>query len=585
MKITRVFDVLQHQLKNYDLEIALAGKKKGAWVTYSTKQFIEMVDYVSFGLLATGVKKGDKIAVIANSSPEWNFIDMGVQQIGAVHVPLFPNISDEHICHILNETEAEIIFLANRFLLLRIKQLLPQLKFLKQIYILGKIKGEDSFSDLIELGKKNKDHYKLEKIKEDVKTEDLATILYTSGTTSAPKGVMLSHSNLTSIFDYFIPTLKLGSGYNAIIHLSLSHIGIRKCNYTFLYSGFPIYYGNTIDPIYNLIQEIKPQIMAFVPFLLEKIYDYFVSIGEQLSGKEKEQFFWAHKLAIEYDPEKLKNKDYKEEIELADKLVFHKWREMFGGNIKRIIVGGASVPEHLLRFFWAAGIPIHEVYGLTETSSLFAINHHGEVKFGTVGKPIKGIEVKIAEDGEILCRGKNVMKGYLKKSELTKEVIDKEGFFHSGDIGEIDDEGFLTITGRKSEVFKTTAGDFISPEAVENKVKESLLISQAMVVGANKSFLSALIVPEFNALKTWCENNNIEFIDSESIVKNESVIRKFKKEIDIYNKNRWDTERILKFHLLTKEWTVNDGQLSQMMKLKRKFIFSQNEDVIDGFYF
>ncbi len=574
VKIERIFDLLPYILEKHNNNISLAGKKKGKWLTYSAGQYIDLSNKVSFGLLSLGVNKGDKIATITNNRPEWNFVDMGMLQIGAVHVPIYPTINEKELAFILNETQTKIIFVSNKFLYSKVTNLLPQVSGLERIFTFDNIAGAKNFNQVIELGERNADYDNLEKIKKQIKPDELASIIYTSGIDLTPRGVMLTHRNHVSNFIAATPTLKMDSSFKALSYLPINRAFERMTNYMYQYLGITIYYAGSTTSIITNLKEVRPNVITTVPIFLEKIYEYLVSEGIKLKGIKKIIFLWALNLGLKYKLNRENGCWYEFQLKIADKIVFNKWRKAFGGNIKRIICGGASLQNYLLKIFWAAKIPVYEGYGLTETSPLISNNTYNNIKFNTVGKILQDVEVKIASDGEILCKGQNVMKGYFKNSELTAEIIDSMGWLHTGDFGVIDDEGFLKITGHKKDVFKISSGIYVSPELIENKLKLSPFIKQAIVIGANQSFLSAIIIPDYSKLK----NGNNE------IIKNNMVIDKIQEEINDYNKKYRELGQIKKFDLISDEWTVETGEITKDGKLNRNFIYKKYHYIIEKFY-
>lgn len=568
MKIERIFDLLPYILEKHNNNISLAGKKKGKWLTYSAGQYSEISNKVSFGLLALGITKGDKIATITNNRPEWNFVDMGMLQIGAVHVPIYPTINEEELTFILNETRAKIIFVSNKFLYSKVTNLLSSVSGLERIFTFDNIAGAKNFNQVIELGERNTDYDNLEKIKKQINPDELASIIYASGIDLTPRGVMLTHRNHVSNFITAAPTLKMDSSFKALSYLPINRAFERMLNYMYQYLGITIYYAGSTTSIITNLKEVRPNVITTVPIFLEKIYEYLVSEGIKLKGIKKIIFLWALNSGLKY---KLNNENglwYEFQLKIANKIVFNKWRKAFGGNIKRIICGGASLEDYLLKIFWAAKIPVYEGYGLTETSPLLSNNTYDNVKFSTIGKVLQDVEVKIASDGEILCKGQNVMKGYFKNPELTAEIIDSKGWLHTGDFGVIDDEGFLKITGHKKDVFKISSGIYVSPELIENKLKLSPFIKQVIVIGANQSFLSAIIIPDYSKLKNM----------------NTMVTDKIQEEINDYNKKYRELGQIMKFDLISDEWTVETGEITKDDKLNRSFIYKKYHHIIEKLY-
>lgn len=587
-EVTRVFDLI----RRYDQicpakEDALAGKEADAWVKYSTDDFVSISNYISYGLLKLGVKKGDKIASITFNRPEWTLLDMGVQQTGAVHIPIYPTISNQDYEYILNHAEVSYIFVAGEQMYKRIKNILPGLKTLKEVYTFKNLHGVKHLNELIELGRNNQQARLLEGIKESISPSDLVTIIYTSGTTGMPKGVMLSHQNIVSNFKAVSYIPPYGPEHRAISFLPLCHIYERMMNYMFIYKGLSMYYVSNMALVADMLKEVNPHVFTTVPRLLEKVYDKILGKGRTLKGMKRRMFFWANEIGLQYEYRKEKrNPLYAVKLGIARKLVFSKWKAALGNNLDIIVSGGAALQPRLNRIFWAVGLRIIEGYGLTETSPVIAVSDFGKngLKFGTVGPVIKDVTVKIADDGEILVKGPNVMTGYYKNDELTNEVIDKDGWFHTGDIGKIEPEGQLRITDRKKLIFKTSFGKYIAPQVLENKFKESPFIDQILILGENQKFVAALVVPDFYHLKSWCVHQDIEFVSQQDIVKNKLVKKKYKEEIMHYNQFFGDYERIAKFELIGKEWGVESGELSATLKPRRTHLLHEYGILIDQIF-
>jgi long-chain acyl-CoA synthetase len=584
--ITHLFDIIEHQLKNHPKEIAIATKTNGQWVSVNSQSLKEQVDELSCGLLSLGIKKDDKVAIIAYNRTEWNIVDFGVQQTGAVLVPLYSTISVSEFQFILGDSESQIVFVADKDLYDKISSIKNQLPALKHIFTFDSVSGAPHWSEVKEAGRKNFDAAILNASKDSVRAEDIATILYTSGTTGNPKGVMLMHSNLISNLIAVEHLPPVDSQHKALSFLPLCHSYERILTYLYLYIGVSIYYAESIEKIGDNIREVQPHVFSCVPRLLEKVYDRIVGKGRELKGIKRALFFWANDLGLRYKINGANGWWYEFQLGIANKLIFSKWREALGGNTKVMISGGAALQPRLARVFWAAKIPVLEGYGLTETSPIIAVNNFepNGLCFGTVGPVIKDVIVKIAEDGEILCKGPNVMKGYFKRPDLTAEVIDKEGWFHTGDIGEFVQNRFLKITDRKKEIFKTSGGKYIAPQMIENKLKESSFIEQAMVIGENQKFAAALIVPAFAHLKKWCEMKNISFTANEEMIKNPEIISRIGEEIKALNESLGKTEQLKKFELLPKEWTLETGELTATQKLKRKIIMANYSALVSKIY-
>ncbi len=588
MQATRIFDILENYKSKYpNKKDALSAKVNGQWVNYSSKDYIETANYVSYGLLSMGFKPQDKIATVSNNRPEWNFMDMGMLQIGVVHVPIYPTISETEYEHILKHSEAKMIIVSSVELYEKIKPVINKLGGI-EIYSFDKIAGVKHWSEITEMGKSAEGpelRGKVKLIKDDIKKEDLATIIYTSGTTGLPKGVMLSHWNFMYQVHRIDDFLNVDSSHKALSFLPLCHVLERIGGYVWQYRGLGIYYAESIEKISENIKEIKPQAFITVPRLLERIYDKIIGIGKDLEGAKKNLFFWAVDLGLQY-------KDhgnsfvYLAKLKVANALIFKKWREALGGNVRLIIAGGAALQPRLARVFTAAGIPVHEGYGLTETAPVIAVNRfkYPELMFGTVGPKLGDEqEIKIAEDGEILFKGPNLMLGYYKDEEKTREAIDADGWFHTGDIGEMVGNN-LKITDRKKEIFKLSTGKYVAPQVVENIFKESLFIEQLMVIGANEKYTAALISPHFEFLHDWCHKKKIKFRDNKDLIENPQVIARYQEEVDFYNKRLGKTEQIKKFELVCEEWTPDNGELSPTLKLKRRFVKEKYKHKIERIY-
>ena len=585
MEMTRTFDLLNRLLENYpQKDDILAGKENKQWVKYSTKDYVELATMVSYGLLSLGLKKGDKVAMVSNNRPEWNFIDMGISQAGMVHVPIYPTIGVEEYEYILDDAKPKLIFVSDKGLYEKIKPIVDKAASIESIYTINKVEGAKNWTEVKELGKKNADKYKdeLVKIKESVKSGDMVTLIYTSGTTGNPKGVMLSHSNLMSNVIASSVVHPYGPESKSLSFLPLCHIYERMLNYHFQYKGVSIYYAENMGTIVNDLKDIKPKLFSTVPRLLETVYDKIIGKGKDLPYIKKQIFFWAVNLGMKFKLHGANSWFYKLRLKIADKLIFSKWREALGGNVGIIVSGGAALQPRLATIFWAAGIRVLEGYGLTETSPVIAVGDmvKDEIIFGAVGPLIKDVEVKIADDGEILCKGPNVMMGYYNKPELTKEVIDEDGWFHTGDIGMMVDNKYLKITDRKKEIFKLSNGKYIAPQVIENKFKESFFIQQLMVIGENEKFASALISPNFEFLHNWCSIHDVKYRDNKELVQIPEVVARYQKEVNVINKNLALHEQIKRFRMVYKEWTPGTGELSPTLKLKRNFIYKEYEHII-----
>ena len=589
MEPTRTFDLLTRMQNQFaDKTDVLAGKEEGKWKRYSVKEYIDYCNWVSYALLSMGIKKGDKVAIISNNRPEWNFTDFGISQIGAVSVPIYPTISSEEYAYILGHVEPKLIFISDKNLYVKIKPIIDQIPGIADIYTFDKVAEAKPFTGILALGKEMASSLEgqLAKAKTAVEPSDLATIIYTSGTTGFPKGVMLMHSNLVSNFIESSRIHHIGSGAKVLSFLPLSHIYERTLSYHFQYKGVSIYYAENVGTIMDNLKEIKPEIIAVVPRLLERIYDRIISKGKELRGIKKKIFFWAVNIGLRYELNGDNGWLYELKLSIANKLVFHKWREALGGKIQIISSAGAPLQARLNRIFWAARMNVLEGYGLTETSPVVSINNLSskEVMFETVGPLLKDVQVKIAEDGEILTKGPNLMLGYYKELKLTEEAIDKEGWFHTGDIGIFIHGKYLKITDRKKEIFKISSGKYIAPQVIENRLKESVFVDQVMVIGENQKFASALITPDFEYLHKWASINQISFGDNEELINNPFVFAQYQKEVSEMNLNLSDHEKIKRFRLVSDEWTAETGELSPTLKLKRKVLYKKYTDVINNIF-
>ena len=577
MDFTRVFDIIYSQKKRFPKSDSVANKVKGEWIKFSTDDYIQTGTEVSFGLLKMGIQKDDKIAIISQNRTEWNFIDLGIQQIGAVSVPLYPNITIEDYRFILKDSESKLIFVSNKEILDKVTEACSDNSNIIGIFTFDQIKDHKHWTEIKNLGL-GRDLSEIEEYKATVKPEDLLTLIYTSGTTGTPKGVMLSHNNIVSNVIACCPLMPVGSSDRALSFLPLCHVYERMLNYLYSSVGVSIYYAESLETISDNLKEVKPQIFVTVPRLLEKVYDKIVSKGEELTGIKKLLFFWALDLGLKYDTSIDQGFFYNLQLKWANKLIFSKWREALGGNVKAIVTGGAALQLRLARVFTAAQIQVMQGYGLTETSPVISVNRANltENRFGTVGPIVSGIEVKIAEDGEILSRGPHIMQGYYKRPDLTAETIDQEGWFHTGDIGTWVEGKYLKITDRKKEIFKTSGGKYIAPQIIENKIKESKLVEQAIVIGDGQKFPAALIVPNFVNLKLYCEHKKIPYTSDSEMIKSPEMLEKFQREMDKSNESFAQYERIKRFELLSALWTIDSGELTPKLSLKRKAIMANN---------
>ncbi len=589
-KITRTFDVLTNSEVNFNRDVALSIKRNGKWENFSTEAYRKNVDEFSLGLLALGFNKGDKIATVTNNRPEWNFIDFGMSQTGCVHVCIYPTISDREYKHILSHSESRILIVSGKELYLRLKPIAEQIETIEAVYTIDAVEGAKNWREIAYLGTSRESEFRplLEKRREAVSPDDLLTLIYTSGTTGLSKGVMLTHKNVVSNFllaQQFVTYLKPGD--RALSFLPLSHVLERVGNYLWQSKGLSVYYAESMDTLGDNMREIKANTFITVPRVFEKVYDKIINKGRDLKGIKKALFFWAVKMGDRYDPDpKKRSMAYNAKLALANKLIFSKWREALGGELKGVISGGAALQPRLARIFFAAKIIVQEGYGLTETSPLISANmpHLPFLRFGSVGVVPEELEVKIAADGEILERGPNLMKGYYKDPKKTAEAIDKDGWFHTGDIGTLDEKRMLTITDRKKEIFKLSGGKYVAPQVVENKFKESMFIEQLMVIGENEKFTAALISPDFEFLHNWCNIHHITYRDNNDLIKKQKVIDRYQVEVDKYNKDLDHVAQVKVFRLVADEWTPESGDLSPTLKLKRKVLMKKYKPLVEGIY-
>lgn len=590
-KPKRLFDCIEYHLERKPLEDMLAGKEAGQWRKYSTAEVKTIVDNLSAGLLALGISCGDmtaegrdKVAILCKNRPEWLMLDLAVQQIGAILVPVYPTINVNELEFVLKDAQVKMAFVNDEDLFLKVLSLKEKVPSLNEIFTFEHVANAKHWKEVTALSTPSL-VAQVKTSSDKIKYEDLATIIYTSGTTGTPKGVMLSHRNILSNVIACIPCFPPGDDLRSLSFLPLNHIFERMVSYLYLFRGTSIYYAESLDTIGDNLKEVKPKMFTTVPRLLEKVYDRIMQKGNELTGVKKKLFFWAHGLAEKFEINKNQGFLYNMKLGIANKLIFSKWREGLGNNLKCVVTGGAACQVRLIRIFTAARIPIMEGYGLTETSPVISVNRYQEDgrAFGTVGPLIDGVEVKIAEDGEILCKGPNVMMGYYKRPDLTAEDI-VDGWFHTGDIGVLNEKKYLKITDRKKELFKTSGGKYVAPLAIENKLKESPFIEQVMLVGADKKFVSALIVPSFPNLKDWARKNNISDSGSEELLRHPAVTDMFKELVESFNKYFNHVEQVKKFELLANEWSVDTGELTPKMSLKRKVVMEKYRDAVERIY-
>lgn len=585
--ITRLFDFPYYQLEKYNLKDALVTKYGNEWVKTSTQEYLDKANAISRGLLRLGVNKNDKIAIISsNNRTEWHITDIGVLQTGAQTVPMYPTISAEDYEYILNHSESQYVFVSDLEVYEKLQSIKSNVPLLKEVYSYNDIAGCKSWKEVLELGANTDNQDVVEDRKNNVLTTDLATIIYTSGTTGRPKGVMLSHQNIVSDVLMSAPRVPLRAGSTrALSFLPICHIFERMLTYLYQYYGISIYFAESIEKISDNLKEVKPHVMSVVPRLLEKVYDKIYAKGADLTGIKKALFFWALDLGMEYKPYKQNGAFYEFKLKIARKLIFSKWQEGLGGELELLVSGSAALQSRLTKVFCAANIPVMEGYGLTETSPVISVNdmRNGGFRVGSVGKVLDGVEVKIAEDGEILCKGPNVMIGYYKDETQTSEVL-KDGYFHTGDIGEIDADGFLKITDRKKEMFKTSGGKYVAPQVLENTFKQSRFIEQIMVIGDGEKMPAAFIQPNFEFVREWATRHNLKFNTNEELCANKMVIDRIQEEIDHCNEKFGNWEKVKRFELTPDVWSIVDGHLTPTMKLKRKIIKEKYADLYQKIY-
>jgi long-chain acyl-CoA synthetase len=586
--VTRTFDILDRYNQEFPRKDALGGKKDGTWYTFSTEEYVEKSHQFALGIMALGLKKGDKIATVTANRPEWNFADMGMAMTGVVHVPIYPTIGEDEYRYILHHAEVKMVIVGDQKLFEKINPIAEMLMDIKGVYAFEDVKGAKNYEEILALGASKKAELmdKLEAIKNSIQPDDLATLIYTSGTTGVPKGVMLTQNNLVSNFVAHSKMHNLGKDHRVISFLPLCHVYERSVNYHFQYKGMGIYYVGNLNQIVAAIKEIKPHMFNSVPRLLEKVHDGFVTKGKELKGIKKSLYFWALDLTKHFEYNKKYSPLLSLKIKIADKLIYSKWRAALGGNIVYVVSGGAALQPRIARVLGMAKMLNLEGYGLTETSPVIAVNNpaKGELKIGTVGPILEGYEVKIAEDGEILCKGSGVMKGYYKAPDLTSEVIDADGWFHTGDIGVLEDGKYLKITDRKKEIFKLSGGKYIAPQMIENKLKVSDLIEQVMVIGANEKFASALISPNFPLLHDWCAEHKVHYENNIELIQLPEVIEQIQKEVNLVNKMLGSHEQISRIRLVCEEWTPATGELSPTLKLRRSIVAAKYQHLIDDIY-
>ncbi len=588
-EVKRLFDFPYYQLENYPQEAALVSKENGTWVKTSTQQYIDQANAISRGLIKLGVKANDKVAIISMTNrTQWNICDIGILQTGAQDVPIYPTISEQDYEYVLNHSESKYVFVSCKEVLDKINKIKANVPTLLGVYSFEDIDGCDSWQEVITLGNDNQDlQQEVQKRMDAVHEDDLATLIYTSGTTGRPKGVMLSHKNIACNAKHSKGRLPIEMGKSkALSFLPVCHIYERMLLYMYQYCGVSIHFAESLETISDNLKEIHPEVMTAVPRLLEKVYDKIIAKGADLTGVKKKLFFWAVDLGLQWEPYGQNGWVYETKLKVARKLIFSKWQEALGGNLKAIASGSAALQPRLARVFNAAGCPVMEGYGLTETSPVVTVNdmRDGGFRIGSVGKALPDTEVKIAEDGEILIKGPQVMQGYYKDPEQTAEVL-KNGYFHTGDIGEIDSDGFLKITDRKKSMFKTSGGKYVAPQLIENAMKQSSFIEQILVVGDGEKMPAALIQPNWEWIKQWSsiKGNDIS-LDTAVACKDEKLISRIQQEIDFHNEGFGNWEKVKTFQLTPDVWSIEAGHLTPTMKSKRKVIKEMYKDLYEKLY-
>lgn len=589
MDIKRTYDLLDSLKANFDKSDILCAKRDGEWVNFSVDEYIENAKNFGLGLIAKGFKKGDKIATVSNNRPEWNFVDMGMSMVGVVHVPIYPTISDEEYRYILEHCDAKMLIVSDISLYKRLKVISEDISAIETIYTFNHMDNCANWSEIVALGEQEKLRWKdeLKQRRQSISEDDLNSIIYTSGTTGMPKGVMLSHKNFISNMQGAQPLFDLKPSDRILSFLPLCHVYERMINYLYQANGCSIHYAENLGTIARDLVDIKATAFVTVPRVIERIYDKLVSKGEDLSGLKRAIFFWAMRLGERYRMNGNNYPLYAFKLKIARKLVFSKWQKAFGGHLRFVVSGGAALQPRLSRLFFAAGIPLMEGYGLTETAPVLAtnnINEPGNLMIGTVGTILHNVEVKIDEDGEIIAKGPNVMMGYYKDPKTTEEVIDQEGWFHTGDIGTLLKGKFLKITDRKKEMFKLSSGKYVAPQAIENLLKESIFIEQAMIVGESEKHAGAVLSPNFDYLHMWAHEKKIHFRDNTELIQDEKVLAQYRKEVLRINKQLGKHEELKRHRLVCDNWTSATGELSPTLKLRRRVIYKKYADLLRQMY-
>ncbi|MBN1199004.1 MAG: AMP-binding protein [Bacteroidales bacterium] len=573
--VTRLFDILDLFRDEYSHKQHLfLSRSAGKWQAISSSEYVRLSHELSLGLLELGVLPGTRIATVMANCPEWNLFDMAISQAGAIQVPIYPTISEENYFYIFTDAKVEYLVIYHQENYNRIKNVLKELPPLKGMFSIQKVRGVPLWTDLLETGRLSSGSEQLERVKEGIRPDDIASIIYTSGTTGRPKGVMLSHGNFVSNFKECASISDFTCREKALSFLPLCHVYERMLNYVYQYLGMSIYYATALEQVPEYLKEVRPHTFAAVPRVLEKIYNKVVAEGRNLHGIRRRVFFWALRQGQTFELNRSNGWFYEVKLLIANLLVFDRWRKALGGNVRLIACGGASLHPMLARIYWAARLKVLEGYGLTETAPVIAVQNlkPGGVKFGTVGPVLPGVQVTFAPDGEILCKGPNLMKGYVNRPEKTREVIDADGWFHTGDIGVMIEGKYLQITDRKKEIFKTSTGKYIAPQPIEQRFVESPFIDYILVLGEDRKYAAALIVPNFDHLKSWCRVKRIPYTSNKEAISDNHILRRMHQEVNQINHELGQTEKIKKFRLLADEWTVESGELSPTMKLRRKFI-------------
>jgi len=585
----RNFDLLERFTTKFTGRNALAEKVGGKWKFYTSEDYSQIAHQFALGLLELGLKKGDKIMTVTNNRPQWNFVDMGMSMAGMVHVPVYTSMNTEEYAYIMDHSDAAMVIVSDQKLYSLIQPAFAKQKKARHLYTFDPIEGAALWTELLEKGKHagSDTRENLDSIKQKITPDEVVSIIYTSGTTGRSKGVMLSHHNLVSNFLAAADVFQLNQDDRYLAIIPVCHVGGRLGNYQTQYSGACIYYAESMGTIAANLKEIQATGFDAVPRILEKIYDNVIAKGRSLTGMKKKMFFWAVDLGLKYKPHGEKSWFYYRKLKLADKMIFSKWREALGGHARMVGCGGAALQSRLESIFWASGLKIINMYGLTETSPIISINRteKGRCKLGSVGSVIPGVELKIADDGEILCKGDCLMKGYYKDEVQTRKVMDEEGWFHTGDVGHLEDGKFLMVTDRKKEIFKLSSGKFVAPQPIENRIKESAFVDQVMVVGEHQKFASALLVPDFTYLKEWMSEQKVpNGKERADLIAIPEVLTAYNEEIAKINESLMDWERIKRFRIVTEDWSPATGELSASLKLKRKVVADRYAELLEAIY-